>query len=109
MSKRMDAAKAQQWLERIEAFEQSGLSRRAWCTRAGINVNTLDYWRVRLRKRGHDKTCRPANGAVVTAIPVQVAVATASLTVRWGDIELHVPGSMPSAWLVALIRDLRGC
>lgn len=40
MSKRTDAAKALQWLERIEAYEQSGLSRRAWCAQTGISVNS---------------------------------------------------------------------
>lgn len=51
MSKRTDAVKAQQWLERIDVYEQNGLNRRAWCAQAGINVNTLVYWHVRLRAR----------------------------------------------------------
>ena len=108
MSKRIDAAKAQQWLERIDAYEQSGLSRRAWCVQTGISVNTLDYLRVRLRKRGPAESSLPASSPV-TAIPVQVATAPASLTVRYGDVELHVPGAVPSTWLAALIRDLREC
>ena len=107
MSKRMDAAKAQQWSERIAAYEQSGLSRRVWCTQAGVSVNTLDYWRARLGKR------RPAKsrlaGAAVTAIPVHVAAAASSLTVRWGDIELHLPSAMPATWLATLLRELRPC
>lgn len=108
MSKRIDAAKAQQWLERIDAYEQSGLSRRAWCAQTGISVNTLDYWRVRLRKRDHTKSGRPASNPV-TAIPVQVAAAVSSLTMRYGDVSLDLPGSVPSTWLAALIRELRGC
>lgn len=108
MSKRMDAAKAQQWSDRIAAYEQSGLSRRKWCSQAGISVNTLDYWRARLGKRGHIQRSAPVSHPV-TAIPVQVAAAPSSLTLRWGDIELHVPSSMPPTWLAALIRELHPC
>ena len=37
-----------QWRKHIEALNSSGLSRRAYCEKNGLNVSTLDYWRQRL-------------------------------------------------------------
>lgn len=37
------------WSARMASFEASGLGRRNWCVAQGVNVNTFNYWRCRLR------------------------------------------------------------
>jgi len=39
------------WSARVAAFEASGQRRRAWCAAQGVNIHTLDYWRLKLRRR----------------------------------------------------------
>jgi hypothetical protein len=38
------------WLSRIGSWRRSGLSRRVWCNRQGVNVHAFDYLRRRLRE-----------------------------------------------------------
>ena len=39
----------EQWSERIAAWDASGLSCREYARRAGVNGNTLSWWRWKLR------------------------------------------------------------
>ena len=47
---RKSAGKARMWSTRVAAFEASGQRRRAWCAAQGVNIHTLDYWRLKLRR-----------------------------------------------------------
>ena len=73
-------------VERIVSdFERSGLSRRAYCERHGIAVQTLDWYRRRVR----------ASGDSVKLVPVRVEnrwtpVVPASAV---GRVSLFVPGN----------------
>jgi hypothetical protein len=95
MKGKRDEAKAQLWSERVEAFERSGQSRRAWCRQAGLNPNTLDYWRSRLR---------------ATSALVPIVVSDSGTT----DIEVRLPSGVQigarsgtdTAWLASLLRAL---
>ena len=42
-------ASREQWSERIAAWDASGLSCREFARRAGVNENTLSWWRWKLR------------------------------------------------------------
>ena len=37
-------AKSDFWAERIQAFRESGLSRRDWCLENGVSQSTFGYW-----------------------------------------------------------------
>ena len=37
-------SKADLWADRINAFQQSGLSHKEWCQQAGIPQSTFGYW-----------------------------------------------------------------
>lgn len=41
--------KAREWTARIEAWQRSGKSQRAFCLDAGIPLGTFQWWRNRLR------------------------------------------------------------
>lgn len=65
--------------ERLVAqFERSGLGRGAFCAARSISVNTLDYWRRRLRRKA------PARSGFVELLPVAAKAGTSN---GW-DVEL---------------------
>jgi hypothetical protein len=41
----------EEWRERAEHFQQSGLSYRDFCRQEGISKNTFQFWRKELRMR----------------------------------------------------------
>ncbi len=44
-------AKITVWEQRREQYRKSGLSRKAFCTKHGLKLSTLDYWFCRLGKQ----------------------------------------------------------
>ncbi len=38
------------WAKRVEAWERSGQSQRAWCKAEGVSLSTFQWWRQRLAK-----------------------------------------------------------
>ena len=58
-----------EWLERIQSWQQSGLSQSAWCQQNDISVSKFGYWK---RKLGTVAAAKPAqNSAFVPVIPDQ--------------------------------------
>ena len=45
----MARATRDEWAKRVEAWSRSGLSGRDYAERAGVNANTLKYWKRMLR------------------------------------------------------------
>ncbi len=71
--------------ERLVAqFERSGLGRRVFCAARSISVNTLDYWRRRLRQEA------PTRSGFVELMPV---AADAGTSQGW-DVELELGGGV---------------
>ncbi len=110
-----ESEKARAWVDRVEAFESSGLSRRAWCRQQGLKPNTLDYWRKRLRTR---------DAAVDSVLPevVPIVVATecgdrATAPSTSGVVSIDLPQGvcvradvcMDATWLATLVRGIAGC
>lgn len=101
MASKLGGQKAQVWMKRVAAFERSGLSRRAWCGRQGLNASTLDYWRRQLGER-----------AVPELVPIVVSggVVTADIEIALpGGTRVRVPGTVDAVWLSALLRGIGGC
>lgn len=96
MKARRDESKAQLWMQRIAAFERSNLSRRAWCRQEGLNPNTLDYWRSRLR---------PATKALVPIVVADGSTADVEVALPSG-MRLRARNGTDTAWLVGLLRAL---
>ncbi|MBO9484775.1 hypothetical protein, partial [Salinisphaera sp. G21_0] len=38
----------EQWLQRIEAWHDSGLSQKAWCRQNGVRPSQFGYWKKKL-------------------------------------------------------------
>ena len=105
----VESSKAQQWAQRIEEFTGSGLSRRAWCRRRGVNPSTLDYWRSRLR-RADPGTGARANAALVPIVVTGSGAAARGIEIALpGGTHVRAPCGVDAAWLSALVRGLSGC
>lgn len=101
-------AKQALWRKRVLAFERSGLTRRAWCSRVGVAVSTLDYWRSRIG------ACAEGSGQALVPIVVS-EVLTATTRNTSGAVEIELGGGLrlrtdtqtDTQWLAALLRGLR--
>jgi len=81
-------------------YRASGMSRRRWCERTGVNPATLRYWlrRERERERGYE---------LVAVEPLRRAGAAGEVKVRVRGVELSLPRDSSGVdLLVQLIREL---
>ncbi len=102
-------AKQAQWRKRVSAFERSGLTREAWCLRAGVAVATLDYWRSRLRDAG-DRSGQALVPIVVSDQPMTHSRLAGAGTIQidlGGGVRLRTNAQVDAQWLVSVLRGLR--
>ena len=105
-----ESSKAQQWSKRIAEFEGSGVSRRAWCRQQGLNPNTLDYWRSRLRRANVTATGARVSAALVPIVVAGNSVAVASIEIALpSGTRVRATSEADPVWLSALVRGLSGC
>ena len=101
-----------QWRERVEAFERSGSSRRAWCMAHGVKVGTLDYWRHRLRtatKMERHVVSPSLVPIVVRSGESEVTAATMVVLVLPSGVRMSVPVGIGATWLASLLREIGAC
>jgi hypothetical protein len=87
------------WEERIASWRSSGLSRRAWCLRHGVSVQTFGYWCRRL-------SSREAMLPVVVPSEDETAVVEVSLG---NGVRLRLPSTMSGEALSRWLQALRAC
>jgi transposase-like protein len=103
-----ESSKREQWSERIAAWGRSGLSRRAWCDKHGINVHTLDYWRRRLGgESGVGK--RKRQGKLVPIVVSATAAPMPFDVLLPAGVQLRVPAGADVAQVAQLVRALCAC
>lgn len=77
----------------VDAFAASGISRRAFCARHGVSVNTFDWWRKRLStETSSAPAVRPGVNALFVELssPLAVAATDARHTAPAWDLELEL-------------------
>jgi hypothetical protein len=79
-----DEVRAQRWRERIERWELSGLTVRAFCRKAGLSQGTFFYWRRALAQRSAGPAAKAA--ALPRFVPVTIRPSPHS-----PDIEIQLP------------------
>ena len=94
---------ASYWQQHIDALQESGLTRKAYCERNQIKISTLDYWR-------HQLSTSPKQGSKANQagwIPLQLGDdETSGIDLRIGRIVVTVrPGFDPSL-LTELLRTI---
>ena len=78
-----NSKKEQEWRERVQRWQQSGESVRAFCRREGLHESAFFAWRRELQRRGQErqavrterKQVKPSTSAKpIRFFPVQVAL-----------------------------------
>lgn len=87
------------WRDHLARFEDSGLSRAAYCRQHRLATHSFDYWRRRLAVGG--------SRALVPVVVTEPAGPSA-LQVQVGEARLSVPTSTDPVWLGRVLRAA-GC
>jgi len=88
-----------QWQALIDEFEQSGLSRKAFCEARGINP---DYFSQRRRQLQQETESTGFAGWRLS----RRRHPTAAMQVRVGDAQLVLPMSVSPRWVAELVKAL---
>ena len=101
------SAKQLVWRERVAAFEHSGLTRSAWCTREGVARSSLDYWRRRLRAAPPTGGLVPIVVTQSSCVPARSSGAQGAVAIEVAGVWLRAGADVDARWLVSLLRGLR--
>ena len=88
-----------QWQALIDEFEQSGLSRKAFCEVRGLNS---DYFSQRRRQLQQETESTGFARVATESSPASAA----AMQVRVGDAQLVLPMSVSPRWVAELVKAL---
>ena len=97
------------WADRIQAFQESGLSRKDWCQQNGIPQSTLGYWLRKIQSETLKTECTadPVFAKLPTEQELQFnsPVGTSSITILLPE-NLRIEVGADCAYrLIAALRD----
>ena len=79
------------WSERIEAYQSSGLTMKAWCAEQNLTIHQLKYWLYKAQRQGRKQdrtasatTFRPVTISSQAAAPHSLQIGAARIEVRSG-------------------------
>ena len=105
-------SKADLWADRIQAFQESGLSRKDWCQQNEIPQSTLGYW-IRKLQSGTPET-EPASIPVFAKLPSEpelqfnAGAGSHSVTILLPEnIRIEIGSDCPARLLTALLQALK--
>lgn len=105
-------SKADLWADRIQAFQESGLSRKDWCQQNEIPQSTLGYW-IRKIQSGIPET-EPASIPVFAKLPSEpelqfnAGAGSHSVTILLPEnIRIEIGSDCPARLLTALLQALK--
>jgi hypothetical protein len=103
LSKR--AINRQRWLERVQAWKQSGLSQKEFCEQHQLGLASFQRWRRIFMAKEPSKEAEP-----VTFLPVSVMEpSSSSLTLRVNDnLQIEIPPGFDPLTLKQVIQVLQG-
>lgn len=89
------------WLQHIQALQESGLTRRAYCEQNQVKLATLGYWCQKFNSSA--KSRRPENGW----IPVQIREEEHSgIDLRIGRVNIAVKAGFDPLLLADVLRTI---
>ena len=92
------------WLERVQSWQHSGLTQKAFCQQHGLGLASFHRWRAIAMREG-----KPADSSVVTFLPVNVVEpGTANLSVVINDsLRIEIPVGFDLATLRQVVQALQ--
>lgn len=121
MDEKLNALRAEHWKRVLHsynlAWQETGITKAAWCMQNGIGIKSLYRWQRILRLEAADQLL-PVRQDIV---PVQVAPSprtvfqseptsnkdVGEITVEKDGIIIRLPTSTPAEYLVTLARGMR--
>ena len=107
------ASKAALWADRIQAFQESGLSRKDWCQQNEIPQSTLNYWIRKIQLEAPET--EPASDPVFAKLPSEqelqfnAGTGNHSVTILLPEnIRIEVGAECPARLINALLQALKG-
>ena len=105
-------SKADFWADQIQAFQESGLSRKEWCLQNQIPQSTLGYW---IRKsQSEAKGTGPVSDPVFAKLPSEqelqfhAGTDNPSVTILLPEnIRIEIGADCPARLLAALLQALK--
>ncbi len=102
-----------EWVERVESWLASGLSGREFARRAGINSNTLFWWKWKLQNEGmqwgqrRKRSRSPSFVEISEAVlPVVAAEVEDRLELAVGSVTVRVPDAFEERTLARVLAVL---
>jgi hypothetical protein len=106
MPRTSSAAKVQEWAERLERFQSSGLTAAKFCQAENVSLPSFYQWKRKLAARANPQ--EPTRGSsAFTAIELK-PTAPAMTTIRLPNgiaIEFNCDGRMLQRWLQELLQQ----
>ena len=99
------------WADRIQAFQESGLSHKDWCQQHEIPPSTLSYW---IRKiQSEDTETEDAPDPIFARLPMEQELAVhteiSPVTILLPEnIRIEVGAECPARLINALLQALKG-
>ncbi|WP_422475236.1 IS66 family insertion sequence element accessory protein TnpA [Endozoicomonas sp. ALB032] len=96
-----------EWQERIQAWQASGLSQNAWCKQHDIRVSKFGYWKRKLEKTSRSLTENSARSEDGRKLRMKIRFcedcALQARKILWPEMVIAV-----KLWSAAVYRVLRG-
>lgn len=118
MSDEYRSLKKQHYLNLIQECTRSGKNKREWCAENGVKYSTLMRWQNLLRDELAGQIIeRNAIVPVTIAPPPMIenpkqhtaSAARSEIRIEAGGLSIHLPASVPTDYLLTVIRGLREC
>lgn len=105
-------SKSDLWLERIQAFQKSGLSRKDWCQQKEIPQSTLGYWIRKIRSEDSESQDSPDPVFAMLPseqdLPYNARAENHPVTILLQEnIRIEVGADCPVRLLTALLQVLK--
>jgi hypothetical protein len=104
MGGRTSTKELHSWQQRVETFNTSGLTRKAFAKQAGISVCRLDYWRRKVSRRGTSPEQSPAQQWMTVKVTDESANNVSSIDLWIGSVRIEVKPGFDENHLAAIIR-----
>ena len=100
------------WADRIQAFQESGLSRKDWCQQNEIPQSTLGYWirKIQSGTTGTESFSDPVFAKLPSEQELQfnAPAGNHSITIFLpGNIRIEVGADCPARLMTALLQALK--
>lgn len=94
------------WFERIQDWQQSGLSKAAYCRQFELNSTSFYKWFAKFQRT--DRATKKALSVSPAFVPVKITPEpTSTITLHCGDVSISFNGLMSPEQVLPWIKALR--